>query len=150
VIARLIAKDPAQRFASAGDVLAALRSSAASLAEAAKPPARPVPPNTPAGRSGGFQSVQPPARPAADVPVGPAAGSRVPPPAPRHAPPAAPTAAPAGGPMYLVRLRNKQSGPFDLATLQRQARAGLVSRLHQISTDGTTWRPATSIDGLFS
>jgi hypothetical protein len=46
-------------------------------------------------------------------------------------------------------LRDRKSGPFDWRTLQQQAKQGLISRLHQISTDDATWRPAGSIEGLF-
>jgi len=42
-----------------------------------------------------------------------------------------------------VRLRNRVTGPFDLASMQRQIRQGAVSRLHQVSTDQATWKPAT-------
>jgi len=78
--------------------------------------------------------------------------------APRAAPSAA-HAAPARGSAasggeespqrYYVRLRERTSGPFDLPTLQRHVRQGLISRLHQVSTDQVAWRPATSIEGLF-
>jgi hypothetical protein len=80
----------------------------------------------------------------------PAAAARGPSPAfnaPR--PPAGEGRAP-DGQRYFVRLRNQTTGPFDLATLQRLARQGQVSRLHQVSTDQQTWKGAGTVEGLFS
>ena len=36
-----------------------------------------------------------------------------------------------------------------MTVLQQLARQGQISRLHQVSTDQQTWKPAASIDGLF-
>jgi hypothetical protein len=49
---------------------------------------------------------------------------------------------------YYVRLGGRTSGPFDLAALQQQARRGLLSRLHQVSSDRLTWQSAAAIEGL--
>jgi GYF domain 2 len=50
---------------------------------------------------------------------------------------------------YWVRLRGKVAGPFDLLALQRQLKQGQISRLHEVSTDQTTWKRATDVDGLY-
>ena len=54
-----------------------------------------------------------------------------------------------GAEMYYVRLRNRTTGPFDLSALQRMARQGQLSRLHQVSTDQRTWRGAGTVEGVF-
>ncbi len=69
-------------------------------------------------------------------------------------PPASPVAAkPADGSQgeikYYVRLRGQVSGPFDMSSLQRQVRQGLISRLHQVSADRVAWRNAGTLEGLF-
>lgn len=135
LLAKLTIKDANQRFKSAGEVGTALR-------VLITPGASPIPiaakaASQPAG-----------VNPAARSTVATAAAPGSPPPAPMATPGA--TAAAGGSGTYYVRLRNKQSGPYDFATLQRQAKTGLVSRLHQVSSDGINWRPATAVDGLFS
>ena len=157
VIDRLTAKDPTRRFATADEALAGVRTAAAAPVTSAAPESRP------ATRGGNLAPI-PLDEPAAPAPRHSAPGSQ-------HAPapsqnseirtqnsPSAPLdlasdAPPAPAPVgttYYIRMRGRQSGPFDFATLQRYARSGQVSRLHQVSTDGTSWRPATTIDGLFT
>lgn len=63
--------------------------------------------------------------------------------------PNTPTANTSASPTYFVRMRGNMTGPFDLPTLQRQARQGLLSRLHQVSNDQINWRSATTVEGLF-
>jgi serine/threonine protein kinase len=136
VIARLMAKPPAQRYVAADELLSDLsvlrHETSASPSTAA--PSHPTPRHTPAAVSS-------------------------PPPLPpeTHAVPAAKSAsasfnagAPsAAGTRYWVRLRGKVTGPFDLPALQRQLKQGNLSRFHQVSTDQTTWKPATDIEGLY-
>jgi len=135
VIARLMAKGPKERYSSAAEVLADLKAATAPaptpVAEASSPAAVP-------------QRVAPSVAPPRFTRTAPSA----PPPPPAGAA-NAPGEAGQTGSRYFVRLRGRQTGPFDLATLQRQVRQGLVSRLHQVSTDGITWRAATTLEGLF-
>jgi hypothetical protein len=127
VIGKLMAKSMAQRYGSAEEMLADL-AGLRGESSARATPALPVP-------------VPPPAPAAEEIPMTPAVA------APRA--PAAPGAAAAGGTKYYVRLRGRVSGPYDLATLQRQVRQGQLSRLHQVSPDQVTWKSATEIEGLY-
>ncbi len=132
IIARLMKKDAAERFSDASALLTELK-----LAGGASAPAPPVRMMAPA------ISARPQAAPAA-VPMTPMRAS----PAPAGGGGYAPSAS-AGGQKYFIKLRGRVSGPFDLSVLQRQVRQGLVSRLHQVSTDQVSWLPAASVDGLF-
>ena len=126
IIARLTAKSLGDRMASAAMLLADLDRAGVAVRTPPPLPTAPVPSAAPA------------------VPVAP-----VRPPTPartfgQSAVPADPNAV-----KYYVRLRGRMTGPFDLPTLQRHARQGAVSRLHEVSTDRQTWRNATTIEGLF-
>lgn len=143
VIARLMHKAIESRYASATEMLADLRNAPGGNVGTALPD-RPT-------TFGARRSVEAaptaapamqPARRFGQAPAPAAPPLAVPPPmiAPR----------PAGAAtVYYVRLRDKRTGPFDWAALQRQARQGLISRLHQISTDQANWKPAGSFEGLF-
>jgi len=48
-----------------------------------------------------------------------------------------------------IRLRGRVLGPFDEEKLRSLARRGQLSRLHQLSPDGTNWVPASSYPDLF-
>lgn len=137
VIARLMAKSPKERYATAAEVLADLKTATAP-ATAPTPVAEAAAPVAPAAVP---QRVAPS--------VAPPRFTRTAPPPPPAAAGTAPGDAGQTGSRYYVRLRGRQTGPFDLVTLQRQVKQGLVSRLHQVSTDGITWRAATTIEGLF-
>lgn len=144
VLSRLMAKDHAERFTSATDLLATLRATAlgALRGSGAAPEAgganRGAVTNEPAGGTIPL---------AGNEPARPAGGDRG----------AVATASAGGGGggggggrvMYYVRFRGRITGPFDLATLQRQVRQGLISRLHQVSVDQVSWSSATLVDGLF-
>lgn len=156
VIARMMAKPLSNRYASAADVLADLRQ-AGSTSLAAGGEATPPPPSPTTGTAAAAPAVSPLA---ARQPGGfarrfaaPSATARPTPPPPPPAPASTPAPATAGGgggkTLYYVRLRDRRSGPFDFATLQRQVRQGLISRVHQISTDQVNWRPAATFKGLF-
>lgn len=126
VIARMTAKPLGERYASAREVLDDLANVRIAQTEAAPKQAsafqqalKSVPVPPPPSRTGG----------------GGAAGGAA--------------AKPASPDRFYVRLRGKTTGPFDLPTLQRQARQGQISRLHQVSNDGVSWRPATTVEGLF-
>lgn len=125
IIAKMMAKPTASRYAAASEVLTDLRQCPV-LPSSAAPAATPLRPTTAAPIAARV--------PLAGQPVG---GGGI-----------------GGGDkpvatVYYVRLRGRVTGPFDLATLQRQSRQGFLSRLHQISTDQTTWRPAAALEGLF-
>jgi serine/threonine protein kinase len=53
------------------------------------------------------------------------------------------------GGRYWVRLRGRVTGPFDMASLQRQIRQGQISRMHQVSADQVTWKQAAEVEGLY-
>ena len=144
VIAKLMAKPLANRYISAKEMLADLRQSAPPAVVAA--PAQVLPSGP--GR-GAAQLLRRPQSGAAAITAQRPATAPTPAAATPVAPARAPAVASGGAVSYYVRLRDRKSGPFDWKTLQQQAKQGLVSRLHQISTDETTWRPAGSIEGLF-
>jgi len=50
---------------------------------------------------------------------------------------------------YFVRSRGRVSGPFDLSGLQKMVRRGLVSRIHEISSDRVQWTSAGEFEDLF-
>lgn len=140
LIAKLMAKPLGNRYGSTGAVLADLKGSASTSAPM---PAAMMPmdiPASPAPAAPRFQprpSMQPGASTGAPLP---------PPPLPAQA---SPMGGGGGAEMYYVRLRNRTTGPFDLAALQRMARQGQISRLHQVSADQRTWRSAATVEGLF-
>jgi hypothetical protein len=153
VIERLMAKPPAQRYATAQQVLddiAALRSDAArqsSVVNAVAPP--PVPPPVEVRQP----APQPVVHDSGTIPL--AEPSPPPPPVVAAPEPAIPRSAPqrsidpASNIRYWLRLRGRVTGPFDLPTLHRQIRQGQLSRLHQVSTDQVTWKPAPEVEGLY-
>lgn len=145
IIARLMAKPVQARYGTAAELLADL-SGAADVTAA--PPVVAPPMAAPAGVPSAFaapRGVAPPlqaaSRPSYAAPARPAATTTA-------APPVAMQVA-TGNERYFIRLRNQTSGPFDVATLQRMSRQGQFSRLHQVSTDQQTWKPAASVEGLF-
>lgn len=52
------------------------------------------------------------------------------------------------GEMYFVRSRGKVTGPFDIGGLQRLAKLGMLSRVHEVSTDKRNWASAASVPGV--
>lgn len=50
---------------------------------------------------------------------------------------------------YYVRARGRISGPFDSSTLQRMARRGMLSRVHEVSTDKLKWTSAAELADVF-
>lgn len=50
---------------------------------------------------------------------------------------------------YFYRLRGNALGPFDLTTMQQKAQRGMVSRVTEVSRDGSDWRKATDFPELF-
>lgn len=61
---------------------------------------------------------------------------------------AAPQPADAGP--WFVRHAGRRTGPFDGARLRTMARRGALGRLHSLSADGTSWRPATEVRAIFN
>src|SRR5690242_12141571 len=49
---------------------------------------------------------------------------------------------------YYIRVRGRVLGPFDLEKLKSLRSRGQFSRIHEISTDGQMWSPASTIDHL--
>ncbi|QOV87998.1 protein kinase domain-containing protein [Humisphaera borealis] len=147
IIARLIAKPINARYASTTDLLTDLASAGESSSVDTPPMAPgPLPPTVNAPMS---------------APAAPRFGARPPPAAPNRplgsvsvglgSAPQAPSGGmqvTTGNERYFIRLRNQTSGPFDVATLQRMSRQGQFSRLHQVSIDQRTWKPAGSVEGL--
>ncbi len=52
------------------------------------------------------------------------------------------------GETFFVRSRGKVTGPYDVTGLQRLAKLGMLSRVHEISTDKQTWSSAASVPGV--
>jgi len=50
---------------------------------------------------------------------------------------------------YFVRTRGRVTGPFDRETLQKLARRGAVSRVHEVSADRVNWSSAGEYEDLF-
>ncbi|HEX4054692.1 MAG TPA: hypothetical protein VHX86_10545 [Tepidisphaeraceae bacterium] len=50
---------------------------------------------------------------------------------------------------FFLRVRGKVSGPFDLPGLQKLVRRGMLSRIHEISSDQVTWNTAGEFEDLF-
>lgn len=51
---------------------------------------------------------------------------------------------------FFLRIRGKISGPFDLTGLQKLVRRGMLSRIHEISSDKVTWNTAGEFEDLFA
>lgn len=50
---------------------------------------------------------------------------------------------------FFVRIRGKISGPYDVSSLQKLVRRGMLSRIHQISADRQSWSAAGEFEDLF-
>jgi hypothetical protein len=50
---------------------------------------------------------------------------------------------------FFVRIRGKISGPYDVPSLQKLVRRGMLSRIHQISSDRQSWSAAGEFEDLF-
>ena len=137
IIAKLMAKPLMERYASATDLLRDLdREAATPAASAVAAPAVP-----------GRASAVPPPPPPPPPPSAPSATDATS--APPPPPPAVPSVSAGSTIKYWVRLRGRVTGPYDLATLQRQVKQGALSRLHQISTDQVVWKNAPELEGLY-
>ena len=55
-----------------------------------------------------------------------------------------------GGQEYYTRFRGTVLGPFSVEKLKALRARGQFSRIHEVSTDGKSWSPASSIDDLFA
>ncbi len=133
VIARLMNKALAQRYASAAELMEDL---AKVREEMAGPTvtAVPVAAAAPSGRA-----VTPAVVASPTIAVAPSTNAAA----------APPTTGAGPSVRFWVRSRGRVTGPMDFATLQRQARAGAVSRFHQVSTDQVNWKAATEVEGLY-
>ena len=49
-----------------------------------------------------------------------------------------------------VRIRGRVQGPFTVEKLQELARRGQVSRMHEVSADGSIWEPASAHPEIFT
>jgi serine/threonine protein kinase len=153
LIARLTAKPLASRYTSVSDLLSDLRSASLSGAPTTAPQATPQVTTPPPPPPRGFARSAPTSSSAGSLMPGPAiSGFRPRQENPETAPPASPAPTgytPPSGERFYIRLRDRTTGPFDLTVLQRMARQGQLSRLHQLSTDQQSWKPAASVEGLF-
>jgi len=132
VVAKLMAKSLSARYASASELLSDL-----TRLSSVRPQENVIP----------LAAVTPPSSP--PLPLSPSTPLPMSIPTPQAPTAAHPAAAATPHTKYYVRLRGRTTGPFDLATLQRQVRQGQLSRLHQVSTDQATWRSAAEIEGLY-
>ena len=148
IIARLMLKTATERYATADALLADLRQ---------PPSCSNTPPSAAAGLAQPAASIpyataitsMPPANPT-PLPTASLASGPFPDPAPAAPRPGIPAfTPPSSNELYYVRLGARLTGPFDLATLQRHAKQGAISRLHQVSTDRVSWRSANTVEGLF-
>jgi len=54
------------------------------------------------------------------------------------------------GEAYYIRTRGKITGPFDLSSLQKLVRRGVLSRMQEISSDRISWASAGDFGELFA
>ncbi len=52
------------------------------------------------------------------------------------------------GETFFVRSRGKITGPYDMAGLQRLVKLGMLSRVHEVSTDKRNWSSAATVPGV--
>ena len=52
--------------------------------------------------------------------------------------------------LFFVRIRGTQRGPFPISKLQELVKTGQMSRMNEVSTDGTGWRPAAEFPEIFA
>jgi|GEM_PF-4483912 hypothetical protein len=52
------------------------------------------------------------------------------------------------GETYFVRSRGKVTGPFDIGGMQRLVKLGMLSRVHEVSTDKQNWVSAATVPGV--
>src|ERR1700691_4765168 len=50
---------------------------------------------------------------------------------------------------FFTRVRGRVSGPYSIDALRRMVRQGLLSRVHEISSDRATWNRASDYEDLF-
>ena len=55
----------------------------------------------------------------------------------------------ATGPWF-VRFAGRRTGPFDAERLRTLARRGALTRMHALSVDGKSWKPATEVRAVFN
>jgi hypothetical protein len=51
---------------------------------------------------------------------------------------------------YYVRMRGRVTGPYELTALRAMVRRGALSRIHELSADGTAWAAAANHAELFA
>lgn len=54
------------------------------------------------------------------------------------------------GGAWFVRFAGRRTGPYDLERLRTLARRGALTPLHFLSSDGASWKPATSVRAVFN
>lgn len=50
---------------------------------------------------------------------------------------------------YYVRMQGRSLGPYALDRLRQMTRKGQVGKMHEVSTDGVSWAPASSFPEIF-
>ena len=50
---------------------------------------------------------------------------------------------------YFIRSKGRVTGPFEVGALHKMVRRGLISRLHELSSDRQSWSPAGEFEELF-
>jgi TM2 domain-containing membrane protein YozV len=50
---------------------------------------------------------------------------------------------------YYVRMQGRSLGPYALDRLRQMTRKGQVGKMHEVSTDGASWAPASSFPEIF-
>ena len=51
---------------------------------------------------------------------------------------------------WFVRFSGRRTGPFDAERLRTLARRGALTRMHALSVDGKSWKPATELRAVFN
>ena len=52
--------------------------------------------------------------------------------------------------LFYIRFKGRITGPFQKEEMRKRAQERLLSRFHDISTDGTVWKKASAFGELFS
>ncbi len=52
--------------------------------------------------------------------------------------------------LFYIRFKGRVTGPFQKEEMQKRAKEGLLSRFHEMSTDGQYWKKAADFSDLWS
>jgi hypothetical protein len=52
--------------------------------------------------------------------------------------------------LFYIRFKGRVTGPFQKEDIQKRAKEGMLSRFHDLSTDGQLWKKAADVPDLWS